>query len=172
MKIRRAEKKDTDAVLDLLGQVLEIHASIRPDLFISGTTKYTREELADIFQDDSRPVYVAEGADGQVTGYAFCVLEPPADTPNMVPHKAVYIDDICVDQKARGQHVGEALFDYVRQEAAKKGYYELELNVWEGNNNAAAFYRKMGMKPKKTCMELVLDEKKNAESPEVNPHSS
>ena len=43
--IRRAESRDLDKTLKLLGEVLELHAKIRPDIFISGTTKYTREEL-------------------------------------------------------------------------------------------------------------------------------
>ena len=45
MNIRRAQIKDIDKINDLLSQVLEIHADIRPDLFIHGTTKYTRDEL-------------------------------------------------------------------------------------------------------------------------------
>ena len=39
LNIRRAEEKDLGSVLDLLSQVLEVHAVIRPDLFISGTRK-------------------------------------------------------------------------------------------------------------------------------------
>ena len=34
MKIRKAEKKDIPRILALLGQVLQIHAEIRPDIFI------------------------------------------------------------------------------------------------------------------------------------------
>ena len=48
MKIRKAEKKDIPRILALLGQVLQIHAEIRPDIFIPGTTKYTPCELAEI----------------------------------------------------------------------------------------------------------------------------
>ena len=40
MKIRKAEEKDIPRLLALLGQVLQIHAEIRPDVFIPGTTKY------------------------------------------------------------------------------------------------------------------------------------
>ena len=62
MLIRRANTSDTEAILALLSQVLEIHAWIRPDLFISGTTKYSAEDLARMYPDDSRPIYVAEDA--------------------------------------------------------------------------------------------------------------
>ena len=41
MKIRKAEEKDIPRIMELLGQVLQIHAEIRPDVFIPGTTKYT-----------------------------------------------------------------------------------------------------------------------------------
>ena len=57
--VRRAEAKDIDKVSKLLSEVLEIHAKLRPDIFISGTTKYTREELTNIFQNDETPVFVA-----------------------------------------------------------------------------------------------------------------
>lgn len=43
IEIRRAEEKDIKKVMDLLSQVLEIHAKIRPDVFVSGTTKYTMQ---------------------------------------------------------------------------------------------------------------------------------
>ena len=47
MNIRKAEEKDIPRLLALLGQVLQIHAEIRPDVFIPGTTKYTVRELAE-----------------------------------------------------------------------------------------------------------------------------
>ena len=51
MKIRKAEKKDIPRILALLGQVLQIHAEIRPDIFIPGTTKYTLCELTEHFSE-------------------------------------------------------------------------------------------------------------------------
>ena len=39
MMIRKAEEKDIPRINELLGQVLQIHADIRPDIFIQGTTK-------------------------------------------------------------------------------------------------------------------------------------
>ena len=56
MKIRRAEKKDIPKLTDLLSQVLELHAAIRPDIFIPGTTKYTAQELEELIRTDETPV--------------------------------------------------------------------------------------------------------------------
>ena len=130
LTIRKAENKDTAKVLDLLHQVLEVHAGLRPDLFISGTTKYTDEELHAIFADETTPV--------------------------LHPHRTLYIDDICVDSAARGQHVATRLYEYVKAEAERLGCYNITLNVWAGNDGAQKFYEAMGMKPRKTMMETIL----------------
>ena len=42
---------------------------------------------------------------------------------NMVPFTSLFIDDFCVDAKARGQHIGESLFEYVKSEAKRLGCY-------------------------------------------------
>lgn len=154
--IRRAEEKDIPKVMDLLSQVLEVHAVIRPDLFISGTRKYTAEELLGIFQDDSRPVFVAEDSDEEVRGYCFCVMESVTGSNNLRDSKTLYIDDLCVDEHFRGQHVGKVLCDYVTAYARKQGCYDVTLNVWEGNEKALGFYQKMGFGVRKTYMEKIL----------------
>ena len=140
MNIRLAEEKDIDSVIKLLTQVLNIHAKIRPDIFIGGTTKYTKEELMEIFNDANRPVYVAVDENDSV----------------MVPFDSLFIDDLCVDQNIRGKHVVQKIFEHVKEEAKKMGCYEVTLNVWEGNDTARRFYEKMGMVPKETQMEFIL----------------
>ena len=75
----------------------------------------------------------------------------------MVQFKSLFIDDLCVDQQARGQHIGESLFEHVKKEARKMGCYEVTLNVWSGNTSAEKFYEKMGMKTKERQMEYILD---------------
>ena len=59
LSIRKAISKDIPQILSLLEQVLSIHAQGRPDLFIDHTTKYTKEELEEILQEESRPIFVA-----------------------------------------------------------------------------------------------------------------
>lgn len=156
MNIRLAEEKDIDSVIKLLTQVLNIHAKIRPDIFIGGTTKYTKEELMEIFNDANRPVYVAVDENDSVMGYAFCRKKKQPFSTNMVPFDSLFIDDLCVDQNIRGKHVGQKLFEHVKEEAKKMGCYEVTLNVWEGNDTARRFYEKMGMVPKETQMEFIL----------------
>ncbi len=156
--IRRAEEKDLGRIEDLLSQVLEIHAGIRPDLFIPGTRKYTEAELKELIRDDSRPIWVWTDEDDTVMGYAFCIIHEPQISPNMIPHRMLYIDDLCVDENCRGRHVGQQLFEYVKKEARNMGCHHLTLNVWEGNDSARSFYDHQGLQIQKTVMEMILDE--------------
>ncbi|MBE5996160.1 MAG: GNAT family N-acetyltransferase [Lachnospiraceae bacterium] len=156
MVIRRALEKDIPKINDLLGQVLELHASIRPDIFIPGTTKYRDDELAEMILDDQKPIYVAVDDDDEVLGYAFCALQEQPFSNNMIPFTSMFIDDLCVDEKARGMKIGQQLFAFVKEEAKRLGCYEVTLNVWEGNDSARHFYEKMGMRVKETMMEFIL----------------
>ena len=157
MKIRLAQEKDIPKIIDLLQQVLEIHAKIRPDIFISGTTKYTTEEVKELISDEDKPIYVAVDDKDEVLGYAMCqIKQTPQDSNNIRDFKYMYIDDLCVDENVRGQHVGETIFEYVKNEAKNQGFHDLSLNVWTGNDGAEHFYEKMGMKTQSRHMEIIL----------------
>ena len=156
MTIRKAQEKDISRIIELLGQVLQIHAEIRPDIFIPDTTKYTEQELATLLKDEKKPIYVAVNEEDVCLGYAFCQVKEQPFSNNMVQFQSLFIDELCVDRFARGQHIGESLFDYVKQEAKKMGCYEVTLNVWAGNTSAEKFYEKMGMKTKERQLEYIL----------------
>ena len=99
--IRRAEPRDLEAVNKLLRQVLQVHHAGRPDLFRAEGKKYSDEELLSIFACDDTPVFVYEEEDGKVTGYVFCVFKWQ-ESGCLTPRLSLYIDDLCVDEQARG----------------------------------------------------------------------
>ncbi len=156
MVIRRANLDDMTEINKLLCQVLEVHHSGRPDLFKGDAKKYTDEELAEIIADDSRPIFVAIGDGGRAVGYAFCVHQQHIGNNILTDIKTLYIDDLCVDEDVRGQHIGAALYEHVKVYAKDNGCYNVTLNVWSCNKSAMRFYEKMGLVPYKVCMEVIL----------------
>ena len=153
--VRKAEKRDIPKLTELLSEVLELHAKIRPDIFISGRTKYTDSELEEIIRDDKTPVFVAE-INGEIAGYAFCIHKQFIGNNNMTDIKTLYIDDLCVDENIRGHHIGTALYEYVLDYAKSAGCYNVTLNVWADNTSAVKFYEKIGLKVQKIGMEKIL----------------
>ena len=155
MKIRRAEERDIPRLEELLLQVNLVHHKGRPDLFRVGT-KYTRNELSAILGDETRPILVAVDENDRVLGYCFGIFQEKKNDNNLTDIKTLYIDDLCVDETTRGQHVGRALYEAALALAKKEGCYNLTLNVWSCNESAMRFYEKMGLVPQKIGMEKIL----------------
>ena len=156
MVIRRANTEDMPGLNRLLEQVLMVHHNGRPDLFKAGGKKYTDEELSQLLADDSRPVFAAIEEDGSMSGYCFCIFQQHVNNNILTDIRTLYIDDLCVDETCRGQHVGSQLYRHVLDFAREQGCYNVTLNVWSCNESAMKFYERMGLKPQKVGMETIL----------------
>lgn len=153
--IRFAIEKDIPKIGDLLRQVCLVHHNGRPDVFKAGR-KYSDAQLRDLLADSTRPILVAVDETDAVVGYCFCVFQQHPDSTVLTAIKTLYIDDLCVDETLRGQHVGRTLYDAALDLARESGCYNVTLNVWSCNPNALRFYERMGMIPQKICMEKIL----------------
>lgn len=156
MNIRPAKARDIPAIIDLLRQVGQVHHKIRPDIFRDGAQKYDEAALAELLNNPTRPIFVAE--EDRVLGYCFCILEETANHPVLEDERTLYIDDLCVDEACRGRHVGKLLYEYVCTFARTLNCNTVTLNVWCGNDSAMAFYEKMGLKSRKIYMETRLED--------------
>ncbi|MGN0537084.1 MAG: GNAT family N-acetyltransferase [Acutalibacteraceae bacterium] len=155
MNIRKAEQRDIPKIGDLLLQISKVHHEGRPDLFNVGR-KYSDEQVKTIIADESTPVFVATDTDDIVVGYAFCIFKQHKEDSVMTDIKTLYIDDLCVDNAYRGQHIGTELYHAVVEFAKQSGCYNITLNVWSCNESAQRFYEKCGFKPQKIGMEIIL----------------
>lgn len=156
MNIRGAQERDMEGINKLLRQVLMVHHNGRPDLFKADVKKYTDQELKELLRDDSKPIFVGVDEEERVMGYAFCQFIQHTDDHILTDIKSLYIDDLCVDEGLRGQHVGRRLYEYVLEYAKQSGCYNVTLNVWALNESARKFYEKCGLTPQKIGMEKIL----------------
>ena len=154
--VRRAELRDIPTIMDLLVQVNMVHHNGRPDLFNGPATKYNAEELRVLLQDPTRPIFVWTDEQDTVQGYAFCIFQQHVNDHVLTDIRTLYIDDICVEEQARGRHIGSDLYHHVLDYARAEGFYNVTLNVWSCNPGAQKFYERMGMKPQKIGMEQIL----------------
>lgn len=155
MEIRFAEAKDVSGILDLLRQVGQVHHEGRPDIFRTGARKYGASQILAMLDSPKTPIFVAvEG--GKVVGYGFCQVKIYDRDPVIADHTEIYIDDLCVDASCRGQGIGKKIYEEILRYAKMRRAYNVTLNVWCCNENAMAFYEKLGLKPQKIGMETIL----------------
>ncbi|MBQ9347165.1 MAG: GNAT family N-acetyltransferase [Oscillibacter sp.] len=154
--VRRAENRDIPDILRLLVQVDMVHHNGRPDLFKGPAVKYTEEQLRVILTDPDTPVFVCTDEADQVLGYVFGIFKQYKNDNILTDIRTLYIDDLCVDEAARGRGVGKTLYEFAVQFARETGCYNLTLNVWALNEGARRFYEKCGLVPQKYGMETIL----------------
>ena len=152
--IRKAQIQDIETICRLLEQVLRVHHAGRPDLFRESGKKYDEKALQEMLQCPENPIFVYE-EDGAVLGYIMC-QEHAISGSALKSVKTLYIDDLCVEEKARGKGVGKKLFQFVKEYAQENGFYNITLHVWEGNPGAKQFYESLGLKPQYTNLELII----------------
>ena len=156
MNIVRAEKRHIPGMLRLLGQVGQVHHEGRPDLFREGAIKYDAAALEALLQEEKSPIFIAE--EGDVLGYCFCQCQEVEGNACILGRTELYIDDLCVEETARGQHVGSRLYRYAAAWAKARGFDYVTLRVWDFPGSAEDFYRNMGMKCRYLCMEQKLED--------------
>lgn len=154
--LRTAKPSDLSRIMNLLHQVNDVHAEGRPDLFVKGHTKYSEEEALQIIANPATPVFVLSDDDDILMAYCFCKIQDHTSDAHLAPVKTLYIDDLCVDEKARGQHLGSRLYAYVKDWAKQKAFHNITLNVWAENTSAIRFYESLGLRPYKFAMEQRL----------------
>jgi ribosomal protein S18 acetylase RimI-like enzyme len=64
-----------------------------------------------------------------------------------------YLYEIEIDEAERGHGYGRAAMEAYEREAARRGLFELELNVFGGNDVARALYRSLGWR--ETAVHMV-----------------
>ena len=155
MQIRFAKQQDVPGIIELLRQVGRVHHEGRSDLFRADAQKYSASQVMGMLDQSSNPIFVAVVQD-RVLGYGFCFMKDFSQDTVLTPHKSLYIDDLCVDESCRGQHIGKAIYHEILRYAKMRGCYNVTLNVWSCNESAMKFYESLGLKPQKIGMETIL----------------
>ena len=158
MEIRFAEAQDVPGILSLLRQVGQVHHEGRPDIFRQGAQKYGASQVLAMLNKSTTPIFVAVENE-QVLGYGFCQIKTYKQDPVITDHTELYIDDLCVDENTRGKGIGKAIYEEIVRYAKMRKCSSVTLNVWSCNASAMRFYEKLGLKPQKVGMEMLLEEK-------------
>ena len=151
--IRIAKKEDLEQVNKLRKQVNDIHCEGRPDIFRTGWRKELQEHIYEIFENDKNDIIVVI-IDNKIVGYACVAYVNNPIKPHYLERNFYYIDEFGVDEKYRRQGIATKLFNYMKNDAKKRGYAKIELDVWNFNENAINFYKKLGFNTYRSFMEL------------------
>ena len=166
--VRFAREDDLDRVNELRKQVNDLHVAGKPDVFRPGFSEALRGYLRVIWEDPQKEIVVAE-LDGTVCGFAVLNHVVRPENPYMFERNYLDIDEFCVDEACRRRGVASAMIRFIKSFAREKGFGRIELNMWEFNRDALAFYEASGFTTYRRYMEMALRE--NPRGGEGSPSS-
>ena len=155
MLIRYAKEEEMDPVNDLRRQVNDLHVKGRPDVFRAGFCDEMRDYVRVIMADPEQEIVVAD-AEGKICGYAVLRHFQEAETPFKLEQDYLSIEEFCVDRSCYRQGIGSAMIAFIRDHARRKGIPRLQLNMWEFNRDAFAFYEAVGFTTYQRYLEMDL----------------
>ena len=155
MIIRFAKENELVRVNELRKQVNDLHVEGKPEVFKAGFNDELRDHIYNIWDDPEQEIVVAD-LDGTICGFAVLhhIVKPA--TPFMYERDFIDVDEFCVDKDYRRQGVASEMITFMRNYAREKGFNRIELNMWEFNRDALAFYETVGFKTYRRYMEMKV----------------
>jgi ribosomal protein S18 acetylase RimI-like enzyme len=96
------------------------------------------------------------GLDPEIVGTVHAMLREPPPIPLFEPRRFAVIDNLVVKNSYRRQGIGRALMEAAQRWAASEGANMVELTVYEFNEEAQAFYSRLGYATESRRMVLRL----------------
>ncbi len=127
--IRKGTREDCKALLSLIKE-LAVFEKAPKEVVV------TKEILQKDFNDNVFDFFVAEER-GNVKGIALFFIKY-----STWKGKCIYLDDIVVTEKARGQGIGKLLFEALITHAKQLGVNKIDWQVLNWNEKAINFYEK------------------------------
>ena len=153
--IRPAVKEDHPAITTIGFETQQIHAEAYPAIFRQGVSGIPIEYFTRMIEGENTTVFVAE-LEQIVVGYVFLNVNDAPSYGYLMPRRVAEISDIAVLKAYNSKGIGHQLFAASVEWAKARGATDLELQVWEFNKNAIAFYERLGMTPINRTMQLEL----------------
>ena len=155
MVIRFAKEDELERINVLRKQVNDLHVEGKPDVFKPGFNEELQNYVYYIFKDPEQKIVVAD-KDGEICGFAILHHIYKPENPFMKVRDFLDIDEFCVDEKHRREGIATAMVEFIKNFAIDQGYHRLELNMWEFNQDALAFYEAAGFESFRRYMEMFI----------------
>lgn len=153
--VRKAKRSELEQINQLRKTVNTLHVNGRPDIFREGFCEQLQQHVYACFEEEEFDVLAAAMA-GEICGYAIVKYVEKPLSPYNNARRIYQVEEFGVAEQARRRGVATALMDYMRQDAIAKGYDRIELDVWEFNENARAFYEAVGFQTYRRYLEMPL----------------
>ena len=132
-----------EVATEVTTELVEAFRRLTPQLSSSNPAP-TEEELAEVVRSPTTALLMARGETGELCGtLTLCAFRIPTGV-------RAWIEDVVVDQTARGQGVGDALTRAALDEARRRGARTVDLTSRPSREAANRLYQRAGFTQRET----------------------
>ena len=153
-QIMEATEKDYIEVNRLVRQGHDDHVAGDDSVFKQVDIVMPKDYYMELLEQQHSKVFIVKAE--QVVGFAVISIEVAPNFPSLVERKFAYIHDFGIDRSIKRKGIGSLLFEACVNWAKQQNVESVELNVWEFNEEAIAFYEKHNMKTISRKMRLSI----------------
>ena len=154
-EIRFAKETELEEINKLRKQVNDLHVKGKPEIFKAGFSEELKNYVYDVFYNERKKIVVCD-CDGIIAGFAILNHISKPESPFSYATDFLDIDEFCVDVHYRRQGIATQMIQYIQDYAKNEEFDRIELNMWEFNQEALAFYESIGFTTYRRYMEMKL----------------
>ena len=144
ISLERATPEYYDDFVRIYAEVSACHVDAVPWMFRTPEGEiFSREHYESLIADE-QTYFVLAIDDGRAVGAVNAIIRESVDIPILRPRHYLKVNDIAVLTEYRSQGIGSRLLSEVEVWGRARGIHEIELQVWDFNESAKAFYAKRG----------------------------
>jgi ribosomal protein S18 acetylase RimI-like enzyme len=120
------------------------HSEALPYIFNKVDQVMPESYFRELLEDPKSEILIAK-INEEVVGFAVMELNESPPFDSMIPRKFAYMNDFGIKSSYQRKGIGKILFEACLEWSKNKDATSLDLNVWEFNKKAIAFYESFGM---------------------------
>jgi GNAT superfamily N-acetyltransferase len=141
-----AEPSDYNPLLTLFEQGDLLHRESLPEIFVKPEGRPREKDYyEDLLKQPGVGFFIAEEKD-QIIGFVHALVRDSPPLAFFVQRRFAVVDVVVVRIDYQGKGIGQQLMEAVQEWALDKGAGTIELNVYEFNEDAISFYKRIGYK--------------------------
>ncbi|GAB4540506.1 MAG: GNAT family N-acetyltransferase [Anaerolineae bacterium] len=157
VSIRKATAEDYSPLCELFDETDALHRDNLPHLFQKPNGPVREQDhYWELIADENVGLFVAEIGE-KLVGFVHAVIRDAPAMPIFVPRRYAIVDSIGVKSGFRNRGIGQRLMSVMYEWATTKGATSVELNVYEFNKAAIAFYERLGYETLSRKMSKALN---------------
>lgn len=154
--IRLATKSDYDQVGLVFSEENRHHAELVPEVIQVAEPIMTPAWYDRVLADPLKVLFVAE-MESEIVGLVLAEQRTSVDDPIYRRRRTLYVGEIAVPAEHRVRGIGRRLMERVHQWGREQGISEVELQLWERNQEAIRFYESLGYRNWRRTMRHEMD---------------